>query len=349
MWFAESGAALSDEASTAESQYDREDSAESQDGDALSLATELHLSADGNSYLDTSRLNDIENVNNRVGAIVQLIESINMKGLLLDEAPASEELGRRVSQAVLSNPHFTSIVFWPGDNVALRDLIPWVSCHGTTLVHMRSLVKVDITGAEHLSMMDWNFLFSLLRTSISLQELEIYFFGRNGREDAVVSAIARYLGGSFLTNFKYTNTSLPRVSFSEAAFASLCDGIAKSSLRELTLTYFCLSHVETAAEFLARAISQSSLEHVDVKAQMLWALTRTKPVRDLNFAFSQSNEGNLIINRKWKPLLGADVPLGLWSHILKKAHTSPETSHGTVGILFILLKEKCDLVPRSTP
>jgi hypothetical protein len=110
-----------------------------------------------------------------------------------------------------------------------------------------------------------------------------------------------------------------------------------------------VTHAETAAEFLARAIFQSSLEQVHVTPQMIWPLALTRPVRDLDFAFDEFFEGNLIINRKWKPLLSANVPLGLWPHILKKAHASPELSHGTVGILFILLKEKCDLVPRSTP
>jgi hypothetical protein len=372
MWFAEPGAAL-DEDSAAESQDDdgfsnnSEDSAaesqdddgflsigedsaaESQDGDSQSLAEELHDGpADGRSYLSTSKLNRVENVNDRFEAIAQYIESSDVKGILLDEAPADEEFGHSVSQAVLSNPHFTTIVFWPDDYVAMRDLIPWVSCHGTTLVHLRSLVKVDITGAERFSMHDWNFLLTLLRTSESLQELEIFLFGRNKREDAVMSAIARYLGGSSLTKFKYINTYLRRVSMTGAAFASLCDGIAESSLRELTLP-FDVAHVETAAEFLSRAIVQSSLEHVDVTSQMLSALIRTAPVRDLNFAFSENNEGYLIINRKWKPLLSANVPLGLWPHILKRAHASPEASHGKAGILFFLLKEKCDLVPRNTP
>jgi hypothetical protein len=44
-------------------------------------------------------------------------------------------------------------------------------------------------------------------------------------------------------------------------------------------------------------------------------------------------------------LLSANVPLALWPHILKKAHTAPETSHGPADILSFILREKPDLVP----
>jgi hypothetical protein len=73
----------------------------------------------------------------------------------------------------------------------------------------------------------------------------------------------------------------------------------------------------------------------------------------LDFALSRianDDARHLRINRKWKPLLGADmIPLGLWPHILEKAHTSPDTSHGPVGILFYLLRENPDLVRDSRP
>jgi hypothetical protein len=44
---------------------------------------------------------------------------------------------------------------------------------------------------------DWNFLFSLLLTSTSLQELNIDF-RLDACNDAFISALAHYLGGSFL-------------------------------------------------------------------------------------------------------------------------------------------------------
>jgi hypothetical protein len=113
--------------------------------------------------------------------------------------------------------------------------------------------------------------------------------------------------------------------------------------------YFEGSNLETAAECLARAIAESSLEQLFVENQMRSVLSRTTLVRNLDFAFSTigDDELSLKINRKWKPILNANIPLGLWPRILEKAHASPGTSHGQEGILFVLLREKPDLVPHK--
>jgi hypothetical protein len=111
-------------------------------------------------------------------------------------------------------------------------------------------------------------------------------------------------------------------------------------------------------------IVESSLEEIRIqkpigrviswKERRIWierfmaALQRTAPVQNLDFAFTQIEneyETLLRINRKWKPFVSENTPLALWPHILKKSHASPETSHGSAGILFYLLREKPYLVP----
>lgn len=81
---------------------------------------------------------------------------------------------------------------------------------------------------------------------------------------------------------------------------------------------------------------------------LISALKLTAPVQNLDFAFTQigddTREAHLRINRKWKPLIvSANTLLALWPHILEKLHASPETSHGSVDILFYLLRQKPDL------
>lgn len=134
----------------------------------------------------------------------------------------------------------------------------------------------------------------------------------------------------------------------EAAFVSLCDSVAGSQLRKLVVGLKNDSFVEKAAESIARAIAESSLEEVWIFSSPDWsAISHTLPVQNLDFAISQIRDGGatlMTVNRKWKPLLTANVPLALWPRIFAKAHASPETSHGPAGILFHLLREKPDLM-----
>jgi hypothetical protein len=317
----------------------------------MSVAQELHHLLVGfygrTHYLDVSNINRVENANDRIDDIVNFIESShNIQGIWLNQAPASDELGRRVSHAIVSNPHTHKIVFDPYPSVAMRDFFPWITGRGAGLSHMTSLEKIAIFGADRMSVRDWDFIFSLLLTRTSLRELVISFNG--GCDDAVMSALTRYLGASFLIAFKFvTNYSL-----SEAAFAFLCDGVAESTLQTLTLGYNVVArerNLETAAESLARAIAVSSLEEVTIMSALLRSsLSHTLPVRNLDFCVSEIDGVyiSLKINRKWKPLLAsANVPLALWSRILEKAHASPETSHGPAGILYYILREKPELVP----
>jgi hypothetical protein len=105
-------------------------------------------------------------------------------------------------------------------------------------------------------------------------------------------------------------------------------------------------------ECLAQAIVASSLKKVTIRDTQIdaSALARTTPINNLDFTFSQDGNDtvHLQIKQKWKLLLNANVPLGLWPRILAKAHTFPETSHGPQGILFLLLKDKADLIPRTS-
>jgi len=128
----------------------------------------------------------------------------------------------------------------------------------------------------------------------------------------------------------------------QVAFVSLCDGVAESSLRKLQVHCSGLDDLETAAASLAHAIIQSSLEMVEVWPEwraMHSALLRTEQSRNLDLVFRQNDTmGILQINRKWKPLLRANVPRGLWARIFAKAQSSSEMSHGPNDIVFFFLK-----------
>jgi hypothetical protein len=281
--------------------------------------------------------------------------------LWLDEPPEDEEFGRRVAQALTSNAHITEIRLVPDPvrNAAVRDVIQWLStptageAPTATLARFTKIKKITVYGFDFdRSLEDWDLIFRLLLTSTSLQELIITSF-RDVQGDHIMSALAQYLGAA--TRASLRNFGLYTIgSLSEAAFLSLCDGVAGSQLRKLTLGDEFLSYFnsETAAETLARAIAESSLDEVNITSScslICSAILHTLPVRNLDFAISDigidGSHTRMKVNRLWKPLLvSATIPLALWPQILEKAHASPETSHGPVGILFHILREKPDLV-----
>jgi hypothetical protein len=335
----------------------------------LDLLTEFHH---GTNYLtapfpEVYRRNDLtayninrvwnKNQRNHLDEIVAFIETGVIDRLCLGVPPVDEKLGRRVSHAFASNPHITEIHFtpfhrhgpYPGRDATMRDVITWFSIGGETLVHMTNLQKIVLYGYDHASFMsdqDWDLIYPLLLTSTSLQELRVTPY-RFGNGDRVMRALIRYLGAASIRNLDFSTGS----SVSKAAFTSFCDVVAKSSLQKLTLEEKLVrtENVETAAESLARAISESSLEKVTIRSAYLRsALLRTTPVRDFDLAFSQGGlfKDCLKINRKWKPLVGANIPLGLWPHIFEKSYTSPQStrSHSPEDIIFFFLREKPDLL-----
>lgn len=310
----------------------------------MSLACELGLT-NGRNCLYASHINRLENVNERVDEIVSFLKSNDtLKLFRLDEGPCREELGRGVSHAIVSNPHIKTISFSPHAYAQTRDLIRWISARGT-LRRMSSLEMIDMHGADGMSVQDWDLMFQLLSTCTSLKELHVYFTYKC--EDAVIHSTARYLGDSSLTKFSL----LGCISMSEASFHLLCNGVAESSLRMLTLgsDVIGVAHLETASECLACAIVKSSfLEEVHCSIPQ-WALECTTPVKSMEFCFlkidGSSHWTRFRINRTWTTLLSANMPESLWPRILERAHAFPETSHGPEGILYFLLREKPNLVP----
>lgn len=164
-----------------------------------------------------------------------------------------------------------------------------------------------------------------------------------------MSALAQYLGTATRISLRTFDLYTLDDDLSETAFVSLCDGVAGSQLRKF---YWCAldeTFLETATESLARMIAESSLEEVAISNRSLCrsAFSHTLPVRNFDISFSHIDMDGcpgIKVNRKWKPLLTANVPLALWPKILEKAHVSSETSHGPAGILFYILREKPDLV-----
>jgi hypothetical protein len=310
----------------------------------MTLAHELGLCSFHRVSLRASRLNRVDNVQGRVDEIVLFIESdtryLTLQYLSLDEAPIEESIGHQFSQAIVSNTHF--IVMHMSSGVAL----PWISSRGT-LVHMTNLSSTRISIDSDTSIQDWNALLSLLLTSASLRELRVSF--KDGCDDALMAAFAQYVRAG---SIRFLRICVPSL-LSETAFASFCESVAQSSLQTLALVDNKESALETFSECLGRAIAKSSLEEVGLDIKVRSALSSTTPVKDLDLVFSPTlhvyEYPTFKINRKWKHLLSANIPLGMWSHILTKANASTETSHGPLGILFCLLRQRPDLVPNNTP
>jgi hypothetical protein len=303
------------------------------------------------SRLFVSRLNRIENVQDRVEAMVELFASSDRwKAVVVDEPFAADgELWHRFSQAIISNPRI-ELVFFQCTQTPLQNLLPWIAAWDM-LAHMTSLRMISIFDGG-TSVKDWDFFFSLLLTSTSIQELVIIF--RDGCHDAFFSSCARYLLNA-TTLRRLSMFDMNMTLLSEAAITSFCNGVAQSSLQELRLHFRASreANIKSVVDHAAQAIAQSSLEVVVVDSEVCLALSRTTPVRDLDFVFSWIEKYNgsvchLQINRKWKHLLSANIPWGLWPRILHKAHASPEMSHGREGILFYFLRERADLVPGNS-
>jgi hypothetical protein len=310
----------------------------------MTIAQELDLCSFHRVCLRASRLNRVDNAQGRVDEIVHFIESdtryLTLQYLSLDEAPIEETLGHRVSQAIVSNNHF--IVMQMSSNVAL----PWIASRGT-LVHMTNLYSTRISVDSDTSIQDWNALLSLLLTSASLSQLRVSFKDRC--DDALMGVFAQYLRAG---SIRFLRICIPSL-LSETAFASFCEGVAQSSLHSLALIDNEEADLEKFAECLGRAIAESSLEEVGMDIKVRSALSSTIPVKDLDFVFSPTlhvvEYPTVKINRKWKHLLNANIPLGMWSHILERAHSSTESSHGPLGILFCLLRQRPDLVRNHAP
>jgi hypothetical protein len=298
---------------------------------------------DGSRLFQVQHIDHVLDANNRVSEIVEFISSSHgFDSVMLSGAPAGE-LGRRTSQAIFSNPHIKKLI---SDDMAMRGLICWIDEGSGTLEHMKGLTSIIIHTRESSDTLvqDWDALSGLLLTSSSLQTLRIVFMERIS--NAFMTPLARYLGSSSLVTFRMSGIG---ATLSQAAFVFLCDGIAKSSLRKLSLECNVVggANIEIAAKYLARAIAESSLEEVVLwSAQLRLALFHAAHHQNLSVVLSQHGDGSVRVNRKWKPLLTNEtIPLGLWPRILEKSHAKPRTSHGPVGILFCLLREKPDLVP----
>jgi hypothetical protein len=187
-------------------------------------------------------------------------------------------------------------------------------------------------------------------TNISLQELEIPFSG--GCDDAFIQALPRFLSdASSLVSLSFTvvtgvashgwNSGTKEETF----FSSLFEAVAQSSLRTFLFFTHDSDYGPTVAKYLAPAIADSALEQVGMNPALQLALSRTLPIGNLDFVLSQVGCQMFKINRRWKPLLSQNVPLGLWPLILEKAHNS---IHGPEGIIFYLLRAKPELIPSSS-
>jgi hypothetical protein len=288
-------------------------------------AAENKMSSD---FVSVTEFNSFWNSNN--SGIESFIDSVRtgfIDLLWLNEGPVDEEFGRRVALALASNTGITHFWLSPSSlmDVAVRDVIQWLTTctidqtPTATLAPFTNLTTVYLNGDyDDRSFDDWDLILRLLLTSTTLRELFL-LIGLKG--DRVMSALAQYVRAASrvsLRDFSLDTTC----SLSEAEFVSVCDGVAGSQLRKLTLrgkvsdeTYL---ETETAAESLARALSIPSLEEVKI--------------------------GNPLWSALFHNLARTNIPLGLWPQTLEKAHTLPFPSLHCPDIIYSLLRENPNLV-----
>lgn len=78
------------------------------------------------------------------------------------------------------------------------------------------------------------------------------------------------------------------------------------------------------------------------------ALSRSTAVRDFDLSVMLAANGNgLLFERPswWKMTLPLNIPLNLWSYVLKNADSYiGSVTHSSLDILYLLVKEKCDVL-----
>lgn len=312
-----------------------------------------------------SSLSQLENAGERIDEIAEFIRTTtSIVDMVVDKGPVTKEFGRRISEAFVSNKSIKEVSIGPARNGCAS----WLE-NCKTLRNMENLQTfcfhhgfVGMTDQEAES------IFSLLLTgSHSLKFIDVTLFPPAETKDdcdsqAAWNGLALFLSqAATCTSIEHLQVSyhnLPEMSpASVACFPALCRGIAVSALRELYWWDFPVisdTHSESMAHHLSQAIALSSLERVFVRktSPLYLALLGTEQLANLDYAFSWTavaerfygKPKGLCIQRCWKSAVCGQLPMGLWPHILQKAHTSPEESHGSLGIMFCLLRQKPDLV-----
>lgn len=186
---------------------------------------------------------------------------------------------------------------------------------------------------------------------------------RDDHCDGVVNAIVRFLQGT-LSLKNLVLASQDGQSISEKALLFICSALANcASLK--TLHFLGLLVKDPSIERishggLASAIANcSSLTAVFIRDIMndtnnisindvVLALSRSTAVRDFDLSVMLAANGNgLLFERPswWKMTLPLNIPLNLWSYVLKNADSYiGSVTHSSLDILYLLVKEKCDVL-----
>jgi hypothetical protein len=103
-----------------------------------------------------------------VGDIVDVTASSDrINCIWLHEAPIGENLGRRISQVIVFNPHIERVCFTPSLRFLAANLLPWTTSRGTleSMQGYRSRSFETVQNANAFSVQERDVLFTLLLTS----------------------------------------------------------------------------------------------------------------------------------------------------------------------------------------
>lgn len=292
----------------------------------------------------------------QVEEIAEAIASHENLTCILIDAPLYDYLSESIITAIISNRRITRLSVF---NITEANM-PLIR----RLLHeMTSLRRVVLPNPIPTSNEDE--IFSALHTVTMLKELHVVF-SRDDNEsfEGSAKALIRYIRDS---------SSLTTLGFSfwtwtislRSLFSCICEAIGEcSSLRCLMMNQRFRSFDETVdlvgmAELLAPAIQKSLLleevrflgSNTVLMDQICSTLESTVAVRNFDLTFCQVNNELLKLSRKWKKLLGDNLPLNNWPEILREADDWVEKSqsHYSTDVHYFLVREMCPLLLHNLP
>jgi len=228
---------------------------------------------------------------------------------------------------------------------------------------MPNLQNID-TGIS-MSESETGRIISVLKTSTTLREVRFYFGNLGDRMVRTFLQFVRELPSLQAVALSWArsyNDAMELVVLTNDSVASIFNGISECpSLQGISVLHPPPEdNVAFVATCLARAIAASSSvkEIIFVNDprgsafadKVCNALMSTDKLRQFDLCFwrttmvEQSIRLQLERNAPWKPLLCQEVPLNYWPKILAKTNSWCQTSHHPCDALFLLIKEKNDVL-----
>ena len=310
---------------------------------------------------------DVEVIARRL--IRQCPQSVNTLGVRELPVPLyRDEVDRKLVDVLLSHCDIKMIFIISGRSAESLPMFLDVA-----LPKMQNVTEI-FWELSRMSAAEATRVFSVIQKGIPSGQLCLHLRLRNDSEEGTypVSAFCDFIRASTqLKRFYLGDEIEDGEGLSEEMFDSLCQAVGECPsplFSVLALDYVVLKRQapERAAKSLANAIfknkhlSHLQLFRVNVSDGFFrQSLLRTPAVKnfDLSFQAGPSITGNSLIldifrsdsphpdaSIPWKQVLPLDLPLNVWPLVLEEANKWNQTSHSSLDAVFLLLKEKSNVL-----